>query len=118
MSVDGSDEALDSDFDSDSSSDSDMDSGYASAEEDSNEVAEYYNGLIDHYEAEGPTMANHDENTKKMTYPEEERWNKYDYSCCELSREGEQFETQLAHAQDGSILNREMIVRRLIHPPL
>ncbi|KAH6883989.1 hypothetical protein B0T10DRAFT_463346 [Thelonectria olida] len=32
-----------------------------------------------------------------------------DNSCCELSREGEQFETQLAHAQDGSILNREMI---------
>ncbi|KAI5459500.1 hypothetical protein BGZ63DRAFT_448187 [Mariannaea sp. PMI_226] len=77
MSVDGSNEASDSELDSGSSSDSDLDSGYASAEEDPNEVAEYYNRLIDHYEAEGPTMANHDENTKKMTYPEEKRWNKF-----------------------------------------
>jgi hypothetical protein len=77
--VSNSDEASDSDSDSDSDSEPMPDSGYGSVEEDPEQEAAFYHGFIDQREVEGPTMANHDENTKKMTYPEEERWNKYYY---------------------------------------
>lgn len=51
--------------------------GYCSGEDNSDREADFYCNLITQYEEEGPTMANHGENTKKMTGPEEKRWNEY-----------------------------------------
>jgi len=51
---------------SESDPDSEDDSGYCSLDEDADEKAEYYDDLLERFQAEGPTLANHRENTKKM----------------------------------------------------
>lgn len=61
---------------SDSNSDSDDDSGYCSLEEDTEEKAEYYDALLERFRTEGPTLANHGENTKRMEDEQVEKWNK------------------------------------------
>ncbi|KAK3935512.1 hypothetical protein QBC46DRAFT_367527 [Diplogelasinospora grovesii] len=65
--------------DTESSSDSDMDDdpGYCSLEEDADDKAEYYDDLLARFRAEGPTLANHGENTKKMEEEQEGKWNKF-----------------------------------------
>ncbi|PNH48832.1 hypothetical protein VD0002_g7342 [Verticillium dahliae] len=66
----------DSAMDSESDTESFAESGYCSAEENPDDEADYLRKLISQYAEEGPTMANHGENTKKMTRPELNRWNK------------------------------------------
>ena len=60
-------------MDSSFSSDSDDDSGYCSEDEDDN--AEHWDTLLERFRAEGPTLANHGENTKKMEREQEKKWN-------------------------------------------
>ncbi|KAG7136321.1 hypothetical protein HYQ45_006093 [Verticillium longisporum] len=83
--TDGQDSDVDIGTDSDGDYDSNHDqsesdaesfaeSGYFSGEENPDEVAGFYGSLIAQYAEEGPIMANHGENTKKMTRPEERRW--------------------------------------------
>ncbi|KAF4331615.1 hypothetical protein FBEOM_14629, partial [Fusarium beomiforme] len=70
-------EASDYDLDSDSDSESILDSGYGSADENPEQEPPFYNGFIDQRDNEGPAIANHDENTKRMTYPEKQKWNRF-----------------------------------------
>ncbi|KAM9884307.1 hypothetical protein VDGL01_01468 [Verticillium dahliae] len=69
-----SDSDIDSSTESESDAESFAESGYFSGEENPDEVAGFYGSLIAQYAEEGPIMANHGENTKKMTRPEERRW--------------------------------------------
>ncbi|CRK47268.1 hypothetical protein BN1723_007445, partial [Verticillium longisporum] len=69
-----SDSDIDSSTESESDAESFAESGYFSGEENPDEVAGFYGSLIAQYVEEGPIMANHGENTKKMTRPEERRW--------------------------------------------
>ncbi|KAK3934987.1 hypothetical protein QBC46DRAFT_424370 [Diplogelasinospora grovesii] len=63
------------DLDSESDlSDFDVDSGYGSLEEDSDE---FYDGLLERFRTEGPTLANHSENTKNMMHEQEQKWRKF-----------------------------------------
>ena len=64
-------ECLESELDFDS--DSDADSGYASVE-DPDERADFYDDLLERFRAEGPTLANHGDNTKKMIQEQEQKW--------------------------------------------
>jgi hypothetical protein len=57
-------------------SDLDVDSGYASLE-DLDERADFYDDLLERFRAEGPTLANHGDNTKKMIEEQEQKWRKY-----------------------------------------
>jgi len=50
---------------SDDDNDLDNDSGYCSLNN-ANKRAEYYNDLLERFQKEGPTLANHRENTKRM----------------------------------------------------
>ncbi|CRK25088.1 hypothetical protein BN1708_014133 [Verticillium longisporum] len=61
-------------MDSESDTESFAESGYCSAEENPDDEADYLRKLISQYAEEGPTMANHGENTKKMTRPELNRF--------------------------------------------
>jgi len=63
-------------LDSDPDSDSDVDSGYASLE-DPDERADFYDDLLEKFRAEGPTLANHGDNTKKMIQEQEQKWRQY-----------------------------------------
>jgi hypothetical protein len=54
--------------------DFDVDSGYGSLEEDPDERAEFYDDLLERFRAEGPTLANHGDNTKKITQEQEQKW--------------------------------------------
>ncbi|CAG9952415.1 unnamed protein product [Clonostachys rosea f. rosea IK726] len=54
-----------------------VDSGYGSAEDDPENEARFYESFEAECEVEGPTMSVHKANTKKMTEPEEMRWNRY-----------------------------------------
>jgi len=63
---------LESDFDSDS----DIDSGYASLE-DPDETADFYGDMLETFREEGPTLANHGDNTKKMIQEQEQKWRQY-----------------------------------------
>ena len=65
-----------SDCDPDSDSGSDDDSGYCSLGEDVDDRAEYYDDLLERFRREGPTVANHGENTKVMEKDQEKIWNK------------------------------------------
>lgn len=56
--------------------DSDVDSGYTSLE-DPDERADLYDDLLERFRAEGPTLANHGDNTKKMIQEQEQIWKKY-----------------------------------------
>ncbi|KAK3939621.1 hypothetical protein QBC46DRAFT_342346 [Diplogelasinospora grovesii] len=60
---------------SDSDCDSGFDSGYHSLEEDPDDKAEYYDELLERFQTEGPTLANHGDNTKQQD--QEEKWNKF-----------------------------------------
>ena len=53
-----------SEFNSDS--DSKVDSNYSSLKEDPNIRADFYNELLERFRIEGPTLANHYDNTKKI----------------------------------------------------
>ena len=57
-------------------SSADGDSGYCSPDDDADERAEYYDDLLERFRADGPTLANHGKNTKKMETEQEEIWNK------------------------------------------
>ena len=59
-----------------SESDSDLDSGYSSLNDDLREPTGFYDDLLTKFENEGPTLANHGKNTKKMIREQEEKWNK------------------------------------------
>ena len=61
---------------SNSDSESDDDSGYCSLDEDADERAEYYDDMLERFRKEGPTLANHGENTKRMETDQEAIWNK------------------------------------------
>jgi len=63
-------------LESDSDSDSDIDSGYASLE-DPDETADFYDDLLERFREEGPTLANHGDNTKKMIQEQEQKWREY-----------------------------------------
>ncbi|KAK3943401.1 hypothetical protein QBC46DRAFT_420865 [Diplogelasinospora grovesii] len=76
-STDISSKDTDSSSESDSDSDSEDDSGYCSLKEDADDKAEYYNELLERFRAEGPTLANHGKNTKKMEKEQEKKWNKF-----------------------------------------
>lgn len=62
-----------------SDSDSDVDSGYGSAsfsaDEDPDETAAFYDDLLDGFRKDGPTLADHGDDTKRMELAEEEKWN-------------------------------------------
>ena len=58
-------------------SDSDLDSGYSSLNDDPREPTDFYDDLLAKFEKEGPTLANHGKNTKKMIREQEEKWNKF-----------------------------------------
>ena len=58
-------------------SDSDLDSGYSSLDDDPREPTGFYDDLLAKFEKEGPTLANHGNNTKKMIREQEEKWNKF-----------------------------------------
>jgi hypothetical protein len=73
----GSDDCLDTSCDSESDLESLVDSGYGSAEDDPENEARFYESFEAECEVEGPTMSVHKANTKKMTEPEEMRWNRY-----------------------------------------
>ncbi|KAK7219003.1 hypothetical protein V2G26_007006 [Clonostachys chloroleuca] len=73
----GSDDCSDISSDSESDLESLVDSGYGSAEDDPENEARFYESFEAECEAEGPTMSVHKDNTKKMTEPEEMRWNRY-----------------------------------------
>lgn len=62
--------------DSDSDSEDDDDSGYCSLDDDADGRAEYYDDLLERFRAEGPILANHGDNTKKMEAEQEGIWNK------------------------------------------
>ena len=64
-------------LESDSDSDSDIDSGYASLE-DPDERADFYDDLLERFREEGPTLANHGDNTKKMIQEQEQKWREYE----------------------------------------
>ncbi len=49
-----------------SDSDSTDDSSYCSLDEDANNKAQYYDDLFERFQVEGPTLANHRDNTKTM----------------------------------------------------
>ena len=57
-------------------SDSDLDSGYSSLNDDPREPTGFYDDLLTKFENEGPTLANHGKNTKRMIREQEEKWNK------------------------------------------
>lgn len=62
-----------------SGSSSGADSGYASAEDDAQDpdkTAEYYDGLLQQFREEGPTLANHGDNTADMIKCQKEKWEK------------------------------------------
>jgi hypothetical protein len=63
---------FDSDSDCDSDSDSDVDSAYASLE-DPEETADFYDDLLERFRTDGPTLANHGDNTKKMIKEQEKK---------------------------------------------
>lgn len=65
LSSDKSNSRLQPASDSDSDDDSDGDSGYGSLE-DPDERADFYDDLLESFRAEGPTLANHGDGTKKM----------------------------------------------------
>ncbi len=65
---------VDADIPCDSDADSGFDSGYHSLEDDSDDKADYYDELLEQFRAEGPTLANHGENTEKMEKEQEEKW--------------------------------------------
>ena len=62
--------------DSDSDSEDDDDSGYCSLDDDADGRAEYYDDLLERFRKEGPVLANHGDNTKKMETEQEGIWNK------------------------------------------
>ncbi|RYP46502.1 hypothetical protein DL768_007298 [Monosporascus sp. mg162] len=78
---------LDADLDEDEDADADvatntefdedatLDSGGASDEQVSEAEADFYQQFIAQCEAGGPTIANHGENTNKMTTSEIQKWN-------------------------------------------
>lgn len=65
-----------SDSEPDSCSDSDVDSGYGSLVDDSDKTANFYDHLLARFETEGPALADHSDNTKRMIREQEEKWNK------------------------------------------
>lgn len=65
-----------SESETDSDEDSDEDSGYCSLE-DEDEEAKYYDDLLATFREQGPTLASHGENTRRMKEKQEEKWNKY-----------------------------------------
>ncbi|KAK0701564.1 hypothetical protein B0T26DRAFT_681697 [Lasiosphaeria miniovina] len=60
-----------------SHSDSNNDSGYCSLNEDADDKAQYYDDLLERFRADGPTLANHGENTQTMEEEQEKIWNKF-----------------------------------------
>ncbi|KAK3934110.1 hypothetical protein QBC46DRAFT_429032 [Diplogelasinospora grovesii] len=77
ISVDVSSDESDFSCPSDSDCDSGFDSGYHSLDEDPDDKAEYYDELLKRFQTEGPTLANHGDNTKQMEQDQEEKWNKF-----------------------------------------
>ena len=61
---------------SESDYDSDFDSGYCSIEGDADDRAEHYDDLLAKFRIDGPTLANHSNNTKNMIQKQEQKWNK------------------------------------------
>ena len=59
-----------------SESDSDLDSGYSSLDDDPREPTGFYDDLLAKFKKEGPILANHGKNTKKMISGQEDKWNK------------------------------------------
>jgi hypothetical protein len=80
MSSYDSESTSESEFDSDS--DSKVDSGYGSLEEDPNTRADFYDELLERFRVEGPTLANHCDNTKKMIQDQEQKWIEWDAFEC------------------------------------
>ncbi|RYO82759.1 hypothetical protein DL764_009563 [Monosporascus ibericus] len=62
---------------SDSCSDIDADSGYGSIEQDLDDTADFYDDLLAKFEIEGPTLADHGDNTKKMIQEQEQKWYRF-----------------------------------------
>lgn len=57
----------------DSDFDPDTDSSRASGE-DPDESADFYDGLFERFQKEGPTLGNHADSTKKMIEEQEVQW--------------------------------------------
>ena len=66
----------DLDIDKLSESEAGFDSGYHSLDEDPDDKADYYDELLERFRADGPTLANHGENTEKMEKEQGEKWDK------------------------------------------
>ena len=60
---------------SESDVDSGPDSGYQSLEDDPDDKAYYYDELLQQFQADGPALANHGENTERMEKEQEQKWN-------------------------------------------